>query len=60
MTIPSFSETVLRQVGNELEGAASHREFDALFNECKIVEQGVSPKWERITLALTFRQRQDG
>jgi uncharacterized protein (TIGR02391 family) len=60
MTIPTFSDTMVRQIGNVLEGAASHREFTALFNECKITEQGGSPKWERITLALTFRQRQDG
>lgn len=60
MTIPTFNDTVVRQIGNVLESVASHREFTALFNECKIVEQGGSPKWERITLALIFRQRQDG
>jgi hypothetical protein len=60
MTIPTFSDTVVRQLANVLEAAASHREFTALFNECKIVEQGGTPKWERINLALTFRQRQDG
>ena len=60
MKIPFFNESVIRQIANVLEGAASHREFTALFNECKIVEQGGTPKWERITLALTFRQRQDG
>lgn len=60
MTIPTFSDTVVRQLSNVLEGAATHREFTSLFNECKIAEQGGTPKWERITLALTFRQRQDG
>ncbi len=60
MTIPTFNDTVVRQIGNVLEGAASHREFTALFNESKIVEQGGTPKWERITLALVARQRQDG
>lgn len=60
MTIPTFSDTVVRQLANVLEGAASHREFTSLFNECKIAEHGGTPKWERITLALTLRQRQDG
>ncbi len=60
MTIPTFSDTVVRQLANVLESAASHREFTSLFNECKIAEQGGTPKWERITLALTFRQCQDG
>lgn len=60
MRIPTFNETVIRQIANVLEGAASHRELTALFSECNIAEQGGNPKWERITLALTFRQHQDG
>lgn len=60
MRIPILNETVIRQIANALEGAASHREFTALFGECRIVEQGGTPKWERITIALTVRQRQDG
>jgi len=60
VTIPTFSDTVVRQLANVLEGAASHREFTALFDECTIAEQGGTPKWERITFALTLRQRQDG
>lgn len=60
MRIATFNETVIRQIANVVEGAASHREFTALFNECAIAEQGGTPKWERITLALTVRQRQDG
>jgi len=60
MTIPTFSDTMVRQIGNVLESAATHREFTSLLGECRIVEQGGNPKWERITLALTARQRQDG
>jgi uncharacterized protein (TIGR02391 family) len=59
MTIPSLVETVVRQIANVLEGAATHRELTALFAQCNIVEQGGNPKWERITLALVTRQRQD-
>jgi uncharacterized protein (TIGR02391 family) len=58
--IQTFSDTLVRQIASVLESAASHREFTALFNECKITEQGGNPKWEKITLALTARQRQDG
>jgi uncharacterized protein (TIGR02391 family) len=60
MSIPSLSDTMVRKIGHVLENAATHREFTALLNECRIVEQGGTPKWERITLALTVRQRQDG
>ncbi|EEF63343.1 hypothetical protein [Pedosphaera parvula] len=60
MNLPIFSDTILRQIGNVLEGTATHREFSSLFSECRIVEQGGTPKWERITLALTVRQKQDG
>lgn len=59
MTIPSIAETVIRQVANVLEGAATHRELTALFTECHIAEQGGNPKWERIMLALVTRQNQD-
>lgn len=59
MTFPDFSDAIVRQIANVLESAASHRELTALFSECKIGEQGGNPKWERITLALTARQRQD-
>jgi len=60
MTIPSFSDTMVRKIGNVLESAATHREFTALLNECGIAEKEGTPKWERITNALTARQSQDG
>jgi uncharacterized protein (TIGR02391 family) len=54
-----MAESVIRQIANVLEAAASHRELTALFLECRIGEQGGDPKWERIFLALVARQRQD-
>jgi|BarGraIncu01121A_1022015.scaffolds.fasta_scaffold02823_7 hypothetical protein len=60
MTIPSFSESLLRQIGNTLESAATHRELTGLLAECGIAESGGTPKWERIFLALSARQKRDG
>lgn len=60
MPIPSFSESQLRQIANALEGAATQRELSGLFSEAGIEEQGGTPKWERILLALSHRQRRDG
>jgi uncharacterized protein (TIGR02391 family) len=59
MTIPSVTDTAIRQIANVLESAATHRDLTALFTECHIAEHGGNPKWERITLALVARQRQD-
>ena len=58
--IQPFSESLLRQVGNTLENAATHNELTALFAECGIIERGGTPKWERIVLTLGARQKQDG
>ena len=60
MVIQSFSESLLRQIGNSLENAATHKELTALLAECRIAEQGGNPKWERTLLALSARQKQDG
>jgi uncharacterized protein (TIGR02391 family) len=60
MRIESFSESLLRQISHALESAATHRQLTDLFNECQISGQGGNPKWERILLALSARQKQDG
>jgi hypothetical protein len=60
MMIESFSDSLLRQIGHALENAATHRELTGLFSECRITEQGGNPKWERILMALSARQKQDG
>jgi uncharacterized protein (TIGR02391 family) len=58
--ILNFSDTLIRQLSKTLEEAATQRELTALLIECKIAEQGGTPKWERITLALIFKQNEDG
>ncbi|MCO5069190.1 MAG: TIGR02391 family protein [Kiritimatiellae bacterium] len=60
MALPSFDDTHLRQIAHILEAASTHRELTAIFQQCRIVENGGNPKWERILLALQSRQAQDG
>lgn len=40
--------------------AASHSELTRLMAQCGIVERGGTPRWERMLLALAWRQGQDG
>ena len=60
MRVEAFSESLLRQIGHASENAATHRELTDLLNECQISGQGGNLKWERIFLALSARQKQDG
>src|ERR1035437_10350141 len=60
MIVLSFSESLLRQIANALENAATHRELSSLLAECCISVQGGGPKWERMLLALSARQKRDG
>jgi len=59
MPIPIFKESHIRRIAEVLSGAATHRELTALLAQCQIAEQGGSPKWERILLALSRRQQND-
>lgn len=59
MAIPLFSDNILRQLANLLEGAATHRELSGIFSAAGIAECGGQPKWERILLALSQRQASD-
>jgi uncharacterized protein (TIGR02391 family) len=40
--------------------AASHAELSRLMAQCGIDEQGGTPRWERMLLALSARQQRDG
>lgn len=60
MPVPSFSEQQIEQIARVLEGAASHAQFGDLFRQGGIEERGGTPKWERIKLALAYRQGRDG
>ncbi|MBI1213756.1 MAG: TIGR02391 family protein [Alphaproteobacteria bacterium] len=59
MAVQSFSEELIEQISRVLEGAATHSRLNDLFRESEIEEQGGTPKWERIKLALVCRQRRD-
>ncbi|WP_406694831.1 TIGR02391 family protein [Singulisphaera sp. Ch08] len=60
MAIPKFDATHLEQLSRILVEAASHAELTRLMTQCDITEQGGTPRWERMLLALSARQQKDG
>lgn len=58
-TLPSLKDTTLDVLCRTLAEAATHKELSILLSQCGIEEQGGQPKWERMLLALTHRQKQD-
>jgi len=59
MTVKSFMESHLKEIGKALAGAATHSELTDLFLQCNIAEHGGTPRWERMLLVLSARQAQD-
>lgn len=59
MAIASFSDSHIRKISEILADAYTHRELSDLLRQCGIAEQGGNPKWERVLLALTCRQKVD-
>lgn len=59
MPIPTFSDSIVDQLARVLADAAAHRDLQDLFRESGIEENGGTPKWERIKLALLARQDRD-
>jgi len=59
-TIPSFKETQLEAISRTLVEGISHRDLDKLLEECGLQEQGGQPRRERLFMALSVRQKQDG
>lgn len=57
--MPEFRETTLDALCRTLAEAATHKELTLLLSECSLEEQGGFPKWERMLLALTHRQKRD-
>jgi uncharacterized protein (TIGR02391 family) len=57
--LPSFSETALDVLCRSLADAATHKELGLILTQCGIDECGGTPKWERMLLSLTKRQKQD-
>jgi uncharacterized protein (TIGR02391 family) len=54
-----FRDSHLREIAKILAEAVTHAELSSLFEQCSIVEQGGTPRWERILMALSSRQTQD-
>ena len=51
--------TTLDAICRTLADAATHKEVGLLLGQCGLEEQGGGPKWERMLLALSHRQKQD-
>ncbi|MFO0847161.1 MAG: TIGR02391 family protein [Gemmataceae bacterium] len=58
-TFPLFSETALDMICRTLADAVSHKEVTLLLSQGGIEERGGNPRWERMLLALSVRQKQD-
>ena len=58
-TFPMLSDVTLDVICRALSDAATHKELSTIFSECGIEEKGGTPKWERMLLALSERQKRD-
>ena len=59
MPIPQFKETMLDLLCRNLADAVTHKDLGILLSQSGIEEQGGTPKWERMLLALSRRQERD-
>lgn len=59
VTFQIISETDLDALCRVLADYVTHKDIPLLLRDCNIEPQGGSPKWERMLLALTVRQRRD-
>ena len=57
--LPLLNDTTLDLLCRTLADAATHKELSLLLSQCNIDEQGGNPKWQRMLLALSHRQKQD-
>ena len=57
--LAELNPTALDALCRTLADAATHTEVGILLGQCGIEEQGGGPKWERMLLALSNRQKQD-
>ncbi len=59
MSLAEFPDASLRKLAEILCEGLTHRQLTAVFTECNLIEQGGGPRWERIHLALSARQKAD-
>lgn len=57
---PRLKDTTLDLLSRTLADAVTHNELTMLLAQCDIEQAGGGPKWQRILLAVSHRQRQDG
>jgi len=55
--LPLISETHLYEICQSIADAHSHREWSMFLQESNIQEQGGTPRWERLKLALINNQK---
>ena len=58
--IEKLTCTHLEAICRVLVDGVSHHDVDTLMRDCGIQDQGGGPRWERMLLALSARQNQDG
>lgn len=58
--ISAFTESALDSICRSLADAVTHNDVTRLLAQCGLMQQGGSPKWERMLLALLKRQQMDG
>lgn len=58
--VPMITETAMDSIFRTLADSVTHKDVGLILSQCGVVEAGGSPKWQRMLLALTARQRQDG
>lgn len=56
---PVIAETALDAIARTLADSVTHRDVPLLLSQCDIAEAGGTPKWQRMLLALSARQRLD-
>ena len=57
--LPIISETHLDAICRDLVDDVSHKQVTNLLHDCHIEEHNGGPRWERMLLALSYRQQQD-
>jgi len=58
--LPNISETDLDNICRILGEAVGHKDIPLLLKDCGIREDGGTPRWQKILLALSAKQVQDG
>jgi uncharacterized protein (TIGR02391 family) len=58
--LASLTETALDVIFRDLADEVTHKDVTLILKQCQIEEHSGNPKWERMLLAASHRQKQDG